>query len=228
MSPVLALPGWAMAAVVAAAVWGCTRRRLFIAYGLVWAYRWRYGLIVVAGLALAGSLGTLPASLHLGGGGAPPASRHLAATAPVPAAYRAWIDRAGSQCAAITPAVIAAQLNHESGFDPHAHSAAGALGIAQFLPVTWASWGAGGDVWNPRDAIAAQGRFMCHMANQARADVAAGRASGSVLALALAGYNAGYGRVQHYHGVPPFAETTNYVASITASARLYAQQEQPS
>lgn len=35
-------------------------------------------------------------------------------------------------------------------------------------------------------------------------------------ALALAGYNAGVGAVKQYRGIPPFAETQNYVTGILA------------
>jgi hypothetical protein len=35
--------------------------------------------------------------------------------------------------------------------------------------------------------------------------------------LALAGYNAGEGAVDKYHGVPPYNETQNYVRKIVAN-----------
>src|SRR2546426_7948965 len=62
--------------------------------------------------------------------------------APVPPEYAALIRGAvaAAGCPALTEAVLAAQLQQESNFDPPAVSPAGAQGIAQFLPGPRAGW----------------------------------------------------------------------------------------
>ena len=44
-------------------------------------------------------------------------------------------------------------------------------------------------------------------------------ASGNRLRNTLAAYNAGFGAVLKYDGVPPYPETENYVAKVLASAK---------
>jgi soluble lytic murein transglycosylase-like protein len=39
--------------------------------------------------------------------------------------------------------------------------------------------------------------------------------------LAVAAYNAGPGAVEKYHGVPPYAETQNYVENVLGSYDKY-------
>jgi Transglycosylase SLT domain len=50
-------------------------------------------------------------------------------------------------------------------------SSAGALGPMQFLPATWDRYGAGGDIFDPRDSIIAAARFL--RANGAKSDLRA-------------------------------------------------------
>jgi soluble lytic murein transglycosylase-like protein len=103
--------------------------------------------------------------------------------ASVPLALRGVIARS-AQAEQLPPALLAAQLEAESGFDAAARSPAGAQGIAQFMPLTWSG------AWNPQRerspfepaaAIAAQARLMRLLLEQKGGDVAA----------ALAAYNAG-------------------------------------
>lgn len=102
-------------------------------------------------------------------------------------------------------------------------SPAGAQGIAQFMPGTWITWGGdvdgGGDAsaFDPEDAIAAQGRLMCDLLRRA----AASWLGGDPVQLTLAGYNAGWGAVTTYGGVPPYAETQAYVTAITGGLQQF-------
>lgn len=143
----------------------------------------------------------------------------------VPAEYEADVLRAGSICQVVTPSVIAAQIDQESGWNPKAGSGAGAQGIAQFMPDTWASAGKDGDgdgkadIWNPHDAIWSQGNYMCGLASQVESAKKAGRLTGDTLQLTLAAYNAGIGAVMKYGTIPPYAETTNYVRRIVELSR---------
>ena len=107
----------------------------------------------------------------------------LGVPAYVPASLRPLIARA-ARTEQVPPALLAAQLEAESGFDASALSAAGAQGIAQFMPGTWAgAWNPqrGHSPFEPAAAVAAQARFLHLLLEQAGGDVA----------LALGAYNAG-------------------------------------
>jgi cell wall-associated NlpC family hydrolase len=183
--------------------------------------------LVLRGLAVAGA-GVFALILLFAavGGQAPggPGGRSGGAvnTSAIPAAYVPWVLAAGSLCAAISPAVVAAQDQAESDWGPRRVSPAGAEGIAQFLPSTFAVWGRDDDgtgnvsPFNPFDAIMAQGRYDCSLAALAARLLAAGQASGKVIDLALACYNAGPGQVEAARGVP--ADAAAYVREIDSLA----------
>lgn len=143
-------------------------------------------------------------------------------TGTIPPEYVPWVQRAGEECPQITAPVIAAQIQAESNWDPMAISPKGALGIAQFLPSTFATWGRNDDgtgnvsPFNPADEIMAQGRYDCSLATQMTALRSRGVVSGSILDLTLAAYNAGPGKVELAGGPPSY--TTSYFQQIESLA----------
>ncbi len=165
-------------------------------FGFVQRYSWEawhYGLISSPGSA---SVGFAPP-----GAGAASAIPNF-----VPAAYREPLRRAASRWS-VGAALLAAQLQQESGFNPRSVSSAGAQGIAQFMPGTARSYGLS-DPFDAAAAINAQAHLMHDLLRRFAS-----------VPLALAAYNAGPGRVAACWCVPPIAETQAYVARIVAIAR---------
>ncbi len=125
-----------------------------------------------------------------------------------------YLDKAVADTG-VPAALLRAQIWQESGYSPSIRSSVGAMGIAQFMPGTWPSWGGDGDPLNPADAIPAQARMMAALI----------KANGGSVELALAAYNAGQGNVNRFHGVPPASwaggQTFNYVRNITASSGVH-------
>ena len=119
---------------------------------------------------------------------------------------RAYARQAAAR-AGIDPNVFEAQINQESGFNPSAHSPAGAIGIAQIMPQTAAGWKV--DPTDPYAALDAAATNMARYQQQYGGDAA----------KALAAYNAGSGAVDKYGGVPPYEETQRYVRNILGAAK---------
>jgi soluble lytic murein transglycosylase-like protein len=114
--------------------------------------------------------------------------------------------RAAKQ-AGIDPGFLAATLLQESAYDPAAMSSAGAAGIGQFMVATADGWGI--DPFDPVAAIGATARLLAEYVRDYRL-----RGIGDPYALALAAYNAGPAAVEAYGGIPPYAETREYVSDI--------------
>jgi TP901 family phage tail tape measure protein len=114
--------------------------------------------------------------------------------------------RAAAASRGIDARLLAALLKQESGFNPSARSGAGAGGIAQFMPGTAAQYGLTPEErFDPEKAIHAAAAHLADLLRMFSGDVE----------KALAGYNAGPGAVKKYGGVPPYAETQDYVKKIT-------------
>ncbi len=91
----------------------------------------------------------------------------------------------------------------ESGFDANAVSPAGAQGVMQLMPSTAKALGVE-DPFDARSNIMGGAKYIAQKLRQYNGDVD----------LALAAYNAGSGNVAKYGGIPPFAETKNYISRI--------------
>ena len=173
--------------------------------------------------------GAEASGLRLMGGGAAPAtradtfrsqtrlmdtrlSRQYSASAPEGAApavtyqgsYRGeyiGVARAAAVRHGVPEELFLRLVNQESRWNPGAVSPAGARGLAQLMPETALLLGV--DINDPGQNLDGGARFLRMMYDR----------FGS-WRLALAAYNAGPGAVEQHNGVPPYAETTDYVRII--------------
>ena len=110
----------------------------------------------------------------------------------------------------LDPALLAGLVKQESGFDPNAGSPAGARGLTQLMPGTAAGLGVT-NVLDPIQSLDGGAKYLRQQLD----------AFGGDVTRALAAYNAGPGAVQRFGGVPPYAETQNYVRVVQANAAQY-------
>ena len=145
--------------------------------------------------------------------GATAATASTAATGvselPADVPYGAEITAAAKKYG-IDPALLAGLVKQESGFNPSAGSPAGARGLTQLMPATAAGLGVS-NVLDPAQNLDGGAKYLRQQLD----------AFGGDVTRALAAYNAGPGAVQRYGGVPPYAETQNYVRAVQANAAAY-------
>jgi soluble lytic murein transglycosylase-like protein len=110
----------------------------------------------------------------------------------------------------LDPALLAGLIKQESGFNPNAGSPAGAQGLCQLMPGTARGLGVT-DLHDPAQSIEGGAKYLAQQLKTFNGDVA----------RALAAYNAGPGAVQRFGGVPPYAETQNYVRAVQSNAAAF-------
>jgi soluble lytic murein transglycosylase-like protein len=101
--------------------------------------------------------------------------------------------------------LVRAIIKVESANNPNALSNKGAIGLMQLMPQTAKMLGVN-DAWDPEQNIRGGIKYISQLSDKFNGDIV----------KILAGYNAGPSRVDQFNGVPPYAETQNYVKKIMA------------
>ncbi len=109
----------------------------------------------------------------------------------------------------VSPALVLAVITVESSGRADAVSGAGAQGLMQLMPATAARFGVS-DSLKPAQNITGGVKYLNWLMGEFDNDPI----------LVLAGYNAGEGSVRKHAGVPPFAETRDYVPKVLAAFQV--------
>lgn len=123
----------------------------------------------------------------------------LAARLSRPSQYDELITRAANDHS-LDPRLVKSVMLVESGFNPAAVSPKGARGLMQLMPATARGHGVR-DIHDPAQNINGGTKYLSKLLDL----------FGGNLEKSLAAYNAGENAVARYGGVPPYAETRDYV-----------------
>jgi soluble lytic murein transglycosylase-like protein len=118
--------------------------------------------------------------------------------------YGAIIDKVSAE-QDVPAKLVKALIQVESAYQERARSPKGAMGLMQLMPATARQY-AVVDPYDPASNIEAGVKHLKSLLQRLP------------VALALAAYNAGEAAVQRFNGIPPYAETRNYVSRILAIA----------
>ncbi len=105
----------------------------------------------------------------------------------------------------LSPQLVLAIINTESNFNPNAVSPKNAQGLMQLIPDTAARFKVR-NILDPAQNIRGGMAYLRWLMAYFQGNVV----------LVAAAYNAGEGAVNRYRGVPPYAETLNYVRKVLA------------
>lgn len=115
---------------------------------------------------------------------------------------KAMVDRVAIEQGVETQ-LVDSVIRAESAYNSNAISPKGAQGIMQLIPSTARRFGVS-NTFDPLENIRGGVKYLRFLLDYYQGDYA----------KAIAAYNAGENAVDKYHGIPPFAETRNYVAQV--------------
>ncbi len=169
------------------------------------SYDWYWNTVPVARDASDGRFALALAALTQGPGGSSVVAPRLQSMQNLAEKYGTEIlkDTIGTN---VSPALVLAVMGIESMGDPQAVSSAGAAGLMQLIPATAARFGVT-DITDPAENIRGGVAYLNLLMGMFNRDPV----------LVLAAYNAGEGAVTANNGVPPYAETRDYVPKVLAA-----------
>jgi soluble lytic murein transglycosylase-like protein len=129
-----------------------------------------------------------------------------------PDLYRHEVMQAAAQHG-VDPHLIRAIMHAESWFEVDALSSAGAQGLMQLMPATQTRFNVD-DAYNPTQNINAGSAYLAWLIKEFDQD----------LERVIAAYNSGENAVKRYDGVPPFAETQEYLRRVSILHKRYQNQ----
>ncbi len=168
-------------------------------------YDWFWEMIPPEKASGAGRFPNALAALSQGPGGTQVGAPRLQAMQEIADAYGTEILKAtvGTD---VSPALVLAVIGIESAGKPNALSSAGAQGLMQLIPATAERFGVT-DSTDPAQNIKGGVAYLNWLLNEFDRDPL----------MVIAAYNAGEGAVRNNAGVPPFAETRDYVPKVLAA-----------
>jgi Transglycosylase SLT domain len=117
----------------------------------------------------------------------------------------------------VEPSLVHSVIKAESNYNPLALSPKGAQGLMQLIPSTARRFGVANS-FNAQENIEGGVKYLKFLMDLYQNDYP----------RVIAAYNAGEGAVAKYGGIPPYAETLNYVVRVARNlktARQYADQK---
>jgi soluble lytic murein transglycosylase-like protein len=169
------------------------------------AYAWYWDLVDPVRANVSGRFETALAALSQGPSGARVAAPRLQAMQGLAQTYGTEILKAtiGTN---VSPALVLAVMAIESGGRADAVSPKGATGLMQLIPATAARFGVA-DSTVPAQNIKGGVAYLNWLMDEFDRDPL----------MVLAAYNAGEGAVRANDGIPPYAETRDYVPKVLAA-----------